>query len=533
MDNLKIPYQDLRFYSNIIKDYLDRKDEVRPLYHRFPTLHNFEAQIQEKQAEWKEASPKRESLVEVLRDQYQNLPEQEHVTSNIDLLSRENTFTVTTGHQLNLFTGPLYFLYKIASNINLCRKLKETYSDKNFVPIFWMATEDHDFEEVQYFNFGDRKIVYDREAGGAVGRLDNSGLDKVYDSFETLLGNHEHAKKLKELFENAYLDHKNLADATRYIAHELFGQEGLVVLDADDARLKQHATGHFEQDLLDHLAFEKVNETIDVFPPEYKVQVNPREINLFYLTDEHRGRIIFKDDKYFVDGGDLAFAKADLLKELHDHPERFSPNVILRPLYQEIVLPNLCYIGGGGEMAYWLELKSFFEASKITFPILLLRNSAQLATSKELDKLSRLKLLPADLFQEEFELEEQVTRQISHINIDFEPQKQHLKNQFADLYDLAEKTEKSFKTAVAAQEQKQINGLEHLEKRLLKAQKRKLADEVERSLKLQKEWLPNGGLQERVTNFSYFYQNYGSDLIDKILEGLDPLDLRFTVIKID
>ncbi len=533
MDNLKIPYQDLRFYSSIIKDYLDRNEEVRPLYNRFPTLHNFEAQIQEKYAEWKEASTKRESLVEVLRDQYQILPEHEQLTSNIDLLSRDNTFTVTTGHQLNLFTGPLYFLYKIASTINLCRKLNETYSDKNFVPVFWMATEDHDFEEVQYFNFGDRKIVYDREAGGAVGRLENSGLDKVYDSFATLLGNHEHAKHLKDLFKNAYLDHKNLAEATRYIAHELFGREGLVVLDADDARLKQHAIGHFQQDLLDNLAFEKVNETIEAFPPEYKVQVNPREINLFYLTDEHRGRIILEDDKYFVDGGDLAFAKAELLKELHEHPERFSPNVILRPLYQEIVLPNLCYIGGGGELAYWLELKSFFDASNITFPVLLLRNSVQIATRKELDKLSRLKLRPADLFHEEYKLEEQITRQISHINIDFEPQKQHLKKQFADLYDLAEKTEKSFKTAVAAQEKKQINGLEHLEKRLLKAQKRKLADETERSLKLQNEWLPGGGLQERVTNFSFFYQNYGSDLIAKILEGLDPLDLRFTVIKID
>ncbi|MGB5981902.1 MAG: bacillithiol biosynthesis cysteine-adding enzyme BshC [Nonlabens sp.] len=529
----KIPYQDLRFYSKIMKDYLDQKKSIENLYHRFPTLNNFEKQIKEKSTEWKNAGVKRDVLSEVLESQYDSLNNHRASLDNIEKLRDENTFTVTTGHQLNLFTGPLYFLYKIASTINLCKKLTAEYPENHFVPVYWMATEDHDFEEIQYFNYGERKIVYDRGSSGAVGRLNTEGLDDILDTFSNLLGNHQNAEDLKNLFKESYLKNKNLAAATRHLAHALFGKYGLVIIDADHPRLKSLASTHFKEDMLEHTAYQEVSQMIQEMEGDYGIQVNPREINLFYLTDDLRKRIIKKEGQYLVDETTLVFSKTQLLTELKEHPERFSPNVILRPLYQEVILPNLCCIGGGGEMAYWLELKSYFEKSKVTFPILLLRNSAQLMTSKQIDKAHRLDLNLKDLYQKDFKLEEQVTRQISSIAIDFEPQKQHLEQQFRDLYSIARETEKSFETAVAAQEQKQINGLEHLEKRLLKAQKRKLSDHTGRALQLQSDLMPNGGLQERTTNFSLYYQKYGKDLIDQIMQSLDPLDLRFTIIELE
>ncbi|WP_298956099.1 bacillithiol biosynthesis cysteine-adding enzyme BshC [uncultured Nonlabens sp.] len=525
-------YTSIRYFSDLMSDYLDQKEHVKPLYHRFPKLDNFRDQICEKKKEWAPLQNRRKVLRDVLITQYENIEDKEITQLNIELLDKQHTFTVTTGHQLNLFTGPLYFLYKIISTINLCKTLSHKYPECNFVPVYWMATEDHDFEEIQYFNYGDKKVVYNRESYGGVGRLSTDGLEDVLEVFKKLLGKHENAQEVIQLFEKGYLNNSNLASATRVIAHELFKEDGLVILDADDSKLKTLAVPYFKEELISQTSFKEVSHTLNSWPQEYKVQVNPREINLFYLTDSYRKRIIEKDGSYSIDGSNITFTKEEILKELQDHPERFSPNVIMRPLYQEIVLPNICYIGGGGEMAYWLELKQYFNSQQVIFPILLMRNSALLITSKQLEKVSKLKLEIWDLFKKDHELTTLLTKKISDIEIDFSTQKDHLKQQFKDLFTIASLTDKSFENAVKAQEHKQIKGLEHLESRLLKAQKRKLKDHLNRALELKKELFPNDSLQERQTNFSFFYQEYGASFISKIKENLDPLDHRFSVIEL-
>ncbi len=262
----------------------------------------------------------------------------------------------------------------------------------------------------------------------------------------------------------------------------------------------------------------------------YGVQVNAREINLFYLADGLRERIIEKEGSFFVNDTELKFSKEELLLELENHPERFSPNVIMRPLYQEVILPNLAYIGGGGELAYWLELKTFFDEVEVQFPMLMLRNSALLITDKQQQKLEKLDLSIADLFLDQNDLVNRKIRKISNIDIDFSPQKQHLVRQFEALYNIAEETDASFIGAVKAQEVKQLKGLEHLEKRLLKAQKKKLSDHVKRFVAIQNELFPQENLQERTTNFSEFYLEYGDRLLEDLFEALDPLDYRFTIL---
>jgi len=262
----------------------------------------------------------------------------------------------------------------------------------------------------------------------------------------------------------------------------------------------------------------------------YKVQVNPREINLFYLKENLRERIVKDEESYIVHETNIRFTEEEILIELENHPERFSPNVIMRPLYEEVVLPNLCYIGGGGELAYWFQLKSYFRKEEITFPILLLRNSALLMSKKQSEKAERLNLSLTDMFLKQEDLITKRTHEISDIEIDFSAQKEHLQQQFKDLYSLAKNTDQSFNGAVAAQEKKQINGLDHLEKRLLKAQKRKLQDELKRLVHLQDQIFPHQSLQERTANFSKFYEIYGEDLVLTLKNELKPLDLQFTII---
>ncbi|MCB0381851.1 MAG: bacillithiol biosynthesis BshC, partial [Psychroserpens sp.] len=190
-----ISFRDTTYFSSLICDYLDENEDLKPFYNRFPNLDNFKAQIQEKQAGFNNHT--RQVLVKTLNKQYKNASVSKLTQTHIDALSHTNTFTVVTGHQLNIFTGPLYFFYKIISTINLCKALKEAYPEYHFVPVYWMASEDHDFAEINYFNFKGKKVQWNREASGAVGDLNLDGLDKVYEAFGSQLNTTSNASELK------------------------------------------------------------------------------------------------------------------------------------------------------------------------------------------------------------------------------------------------------------------------------------------------------------------------------------------------
>jgi bacillithiol biosynthesis cysteine-adding enzyme BshC len=525
-----IPYRNTNYFSPLICDYLDEKPELDTFYGRYSNLENLKYQIDVKQASYPPDS--RAVLTSVLKEQYSGLTPSGKTAGNIDLLNDPNTFTVTTGHQLNLFTGPLYFLYKIISTINLTEQLKETYGNYNFVPVYWMATEDHDFEEINFFNFKGKKLQWSMESKGAVGDLSTEGLDEVFRIFSSELGKGENANYLRRLFERSYLDHENLADATRFLANELFSDHGLVIIDADESRLKHLFVPYLERELLEKISYNEVMRSNSGLEKLYSIQVNPREINLFYLKKGLRERIIEKDGNFMVYGSDISWTRNELLDHLKEHPESFSPNVIMRPLYQEVILPNLCYIGGGGELTYWMQLKGLFDAVDVPVPVLLLRNSVLIRTDKQLKKQQKLGLSLGDIFMKQQELINKQIKALSTIEIDFSRQKAHLRSQFKDLYDLAEQTDKSFLGAVAAQERKQVKGLENLEKRLLRAQKRKFREHINRMKDLQNQLFPGQGLQERNLNFSELYLEFGDQLIPHLKDHLEPLKGEFLIITI-
>lgn len=520
-----ITFQNSGYFSEIIIDYLNQSEKVKPFYKHFPTLESFQLQIEEKQ----NFSPEnRKVLAQALQKQYEGFTVSEATQKNLDLLNEKQTFTITTGHQLNLFTGHLYFIYKIISVIKLCNQLKRQYPNNDFVPVYWMATEDHDFEEINHFLLHDKKIVWNRASGGAVGEFDTNGLEEVFKVLSAELGVSTHAQYLKDLFEKSYLKHSNLAEATRFLVNELFSEYGLVIVDGNDKNLKKLFAPYVRHELKNQVSFTKVSETLAKFP--YTVQVNPREINLFYLDKNLRERIIKENDTYLINNTNLKFSEKELLDILESHPEKFSPNVIMRPLYQEVILPNLCYIGGGGELAYWLELKAFFEEVKIPFPVLLLRNSVVLVSDKQNRKREKLGLSFADLFEKQPKLVDRKAKEFSKIEVDFTALKTQLQKQFDTLKAAVNKTDKSFAGAVNAQERKQIKGLENLEKRLLKANKKYFAEQLSHIISLQNELFPNQSLQERQNNFAEYYSEYGRLFFDKLFDELEPLSHNFNVV---
>ena len=218
------------------------------------------------------------------------------------------------------------------------------------------------------------------------------------------------------------------------------------------------------------------------------------------------------------------------MEEVENYPEKFSPNVMMRPLFEEVVLPNLCYIGGGGELAYWFELKSFFKSQHIPFPVLLLRNSVLLVNEKQLKKLEKLGVPYEDVFLKKNDLVNKRIKEISNISIDFSEQRKIIDGIFEHLKEISHCTDVSFIGAVEAQHTRQVNGLRNLEKRLLKAQKRKMKDVVDRISIVHHELFPNDSLQERNANFSEFYEEEGEDLIKKLVSKLDPLKQEFDLL---
>ena len=522
-----LDYSSLRLFSKLIKDYLRKDKNSILLFSQNADIQGFKNIIK-----LREKKPiNRELLVEVLKKQYADVDKTTSSLQNITALIDNNTFTVTTGHQLNLFTGPLYFIYKIISTLNLSIRLKKELPNYNFVPLYWMATEDHDFAEINHFKNKQNTISWENSSGGAVGGLSLEKVDESFKNFVSSVGNSKNATVLKKWFEQTYLQHSDLSAATRYLVHELFGEYGLVILDANDSKLKREFIPYILKEIKEQVCYREVTKT-NLYLKEngYKIQVNPRDINLFYLQTNSRERLTKEGDFYVVNNTDIKFTYAEVEKEINAFPERFSPNVLMRPLYQEFLLPNLAYIGGAGEIAYWLQLKSYFDSSKLLFPILILRNSVIWVKNKEVKKLDKLGVSIAELFLKSDDLIKSFIKKSTHPKIDFIPFEVQLRDLYKQIEILAACTDVTFVATTKAQAQKQVNELYKLEKRLIKAQKIKKSEEIDRLEKIQNDLFPDGNLQERIANFSTFYEIMGEAFFSELFDKLDPLKSEFTII---
>ena len=528
-----IDFDTTSYFSDIILDYLEEHKNLEDYYNLPFKKKSFKELIEKKQF----TSSQRSDLKEVLLQQYTNggidLNKLDRVKSNIHLLSDENTYTITTGHQLCLLTGPLYFIYKIISTINLCEQLKKDNPAQNFVPVYWMATEDHDFEEVNHFNLFGKKWTWQQEVGGAVGKIPTDSLKALFEELKSVFGDSETGHQLTLLFEQAYLKNKNLTDATRYMVTELFQQYGLICLDADAPSLKAQCKDLFRSEILEQIAYNEVSKTNEKLSEKYKIQVSPREVNLFYLKEGARERLVKneKSGNFYLADSKEEFTAEELLKEIENSPELFSPNVILRPLYQEIILPNLAYIGGGGEIAYWLQLKALFNRFEVEFPILVLRNSVLWMDKSTVKKLKKNNISNvADVFLPIDEWVRNYTMESSENDLDLTPQENLLTDVFGQLTVKIEEIDKSLVPYAKAEHQKSLKMIKDLKNRLVRAEKKKQETAINQLNAVKSKLFPNGGLQERTDNFSSFYLSMGSSFIDEIKSSLNPYEQKFIVL---
>ncbi|MEN8139339.1 MAG: bacillithiol biosynthesis cysteine-adding enzyme BshC [Bacteroidota bacterium] len=522
-----IKYKDTGYFSKLITDYLDGDSALDEFIGYDNNLDGYKRIISERNT----VAVDRDLLVDRLTVQNKGIELSELSRSNINTLKTKDTFSITTGHQLSFFTGPLYFIYKTASIIKLAIELKEKFPENNFVPVFWMASEDHDFEEINHFRCYNELISWNTSEKGAVGRMKPENIDDALSQFQEALGEGgKRAAYLLELFKRSYSEQDNLAEATRFLVNELFGEYGIVIIDGDDRELKKTMIPLFKKELNEFRSDRNLKATnAGLLLKGYKVQVNQREINLFYLDNNLRERIVFENGKYKVLNTKIEFSKTEIIEELESNPERFSPNAILRPLYEEHVLPNIAYVGGGGELAYWFQLKSNFKDFGVSFPVLVLRNSLMLIKSGQQRRMKSLGLSVNEMFKGVDDLIRIKVLENSDTDIDIS---EHLEAVNKIFYELLKKysSDQSLLPSIKAQHKKQIKGLYELEKKLLRAEKRKQSELVAKIEKLKSDLFPKNVLQERKVNFAEMYMEFGEDLISGIMQNIIVLDNEFAVM---
>jgi bacillithiol biosynthesis cysteine-adding enzyme BshC len=503
-------------FSSLFIDYLNQSSQVKSFYNHHINKTDFTEYLEKNKFDYLN----RTVLVKALQTQSSLVNNTTSASlKNIKLLDHSNTYTITTGHQLCLFTGPLYFIYKIASTINLCKSLKENFNDKDFVPVYWMASEDHDFEEINHANVYGKKVVWESNQKGAVGEFSTEGLQEVITELKTILGDNEKANELIAVFENAYTEHTNLADATRYLVNELFGDYGIVILDGNDANLKQLFKGEFKKDIFENTSYKLVLETINELQKNYSAQVTPREINVFYKEKGIRERIEKQGERFVVLNTDISFSKEELENIIENSPEKLSPNVVLRPLYQQKILPNIAYVGGPGELAYWLEYKTMFEAFAIHLPILMPRNFVMFIDKGAQNKLQKLNLTIIDTFKDGEELVKQFIK-TQHNDINLEEAKNQLTKLYSNIIETVTSIDKTLVGTTEAEKQKAINGLASIEQKINRALKQKSETDVNQIWSIKEKLFPKGTPQERYDNFSMYYTKYGKEFIAHIMEAL-------------
>ncbi len=514
-----LPLEKTGSYSQEFLDYIKKKPEISEFYGAYPKIDEFGEIIENR----KFPKSHRQILVDIINEQYQDLVMSGKMLKNLTSLSKPTCFTVTTGHQLNIFTGPLYFIYKIITTVNACEALKSHYPAYHFVPVYWMASEDHDFAEINHFHLFGEEYQWDSPQEGAVGRFDTEGIRKIF----------EEMPECPAMFREAYQQGKNLSQATRYIVNELFGDYGLVVLDADHPRLKELFMPVIKDELMHHNTYAKVLDSSDRMEGMgYNTLVTPREINLFYLTDETRQRIVKKDGRYEVLSTDLSFSEKEISALMEKHPQCFSPNVVMRTLYQETILPNIAYVGGPGELSYWLQFKSAFDHYQIPFPVLLPRNTALVISKGNMRKFEKLDLDLEDLFIPPHQLKQVFLERNAEHTLQLNLEKSRLTEVFQDILEKALQIDGSLKGYVLAEETKAQKHLDQIEKRLKKSEEQKQEVALRQLKSLQEKLFPGGGLQERYDNFLNFYLN-NPDFIKDLKENLDPFDFSFHILMED
>lgn len=487
------------------------------------SVSDIHAQAQKKKEVY--ASETRKNLVQVWNGQIGSYasPSQKE---NLQLLENENTFTITTGHQLTLFAGPLYLIYKVLHVVRLAEAFNKSQNDFKAVPVFWMASEDHDFDEVKSTHLFNQKLTWESGQTGPVGRFNMDDFKEVHETFKAFFEGKD--TEINELI--AIAEKADYASYQQEFISKLFAEFGVLVLQPDSRELKREFLPVVLREIsgnLAHQAVQSANKLVE--GAGYKPQAYSRDCNLFYLSAGERLRIEPVENGLAVDG--KVYSKEELAKLAESEPENFSPNVILRPVYQETILPNLVYVGGGGEMAYWIQLKGVFEVHQTLFPLIQQRVSIQLidgALKKRMDKLN----WPAErYFSPREELKKLFLKENDGDDLDLSGLYAEFNTLRSTMIEKAKSIEATLESFAEAEVVRMKKQLESFEQRLVKQLKQRHEQVLQSIDFISERIIPENSLQERYFHWLQFAPSGAyNELLKQIHAETDPFEAGLVVI---
>ncbi len=453
----------------------------------------------------------RELLTIELESQYKNLETSSAVKDIINSIVSDNAFTVTIGHQLNIFSGPMYVIYKIVSVIKLSKILSKKFPKYTFIPVYWMASEDHDFEEIKSFHSRGNTYSWDIESKGPVGNLKTDALKNIFDKDISI----------PEFFLDAYSSSSSLSEAVRKYMNYLFGEYGLITLDPNSKNLKKTIGDIIVDDIVNN-TIEKIEKSSDKVSDVYV-----RKINFFFQGSDFRERID-KADKYNILSTNLSYTEEEIRNKIVNSPESFSPNVITRCLFQQRILPNVCYLGGPAEIVYWESFKKFFDHYNVPYPVLVPRDFVLLLTNKIQKLIKKLNLSSNDLFNDKNKIENKVLAVETDDSKNFRREINDINKILNNISEKFEKEDPTMKPHVLATAKKMENRLMQIERRYINKQKKNNDKLINQISELYMFLNPDNSIQERKENLISFYD---LNFIENLIENLDPLDLQFKILK--
>ena len=540
-----INFGDIPGNQNLFLDYIYEFENVQEYYkHNFRNKDSYVNLFKSISASRKD---KQHNLSAIIKNQYSSLQSISNKTvRNIELIDKEKTITVVTGQQLGILGGPLYTIYKIITAIRLANQLTERYDEFKFVPVFWLEGDDHDFNEVrsinlfdnenQVINIGYKEEIDDDDAKQSIGKINfDEALNEFFSKYESSLRDSDFKNELLTKLKECYQVGKSFKQSFKELIYWLFDEYGLVIFDPQDVEVKSLLKPIFKKEVNDFaIHTQKLIQVSAKLEELYHAQVKVKPVNLFYHTDEGRYSVEPVEDIFKLRRKRKQFTKDEILTEIENFPDKFSPNVLLRPICQDFLFPTGFYIGGPSEIAYFAQVTPLYDFYNIVSPIIFPRSSATILEKNVASGLDKYDLSMNDIFLGLDGLKEKVIASLSENNIEiaFEEASKEIELTFDKIKENLFAIDKTLVDSSGRYKDRIMSSIAELKFKATKAQETKHETTIRQLTRLSNLLYPLGNLQEREINFTYFYNKYGKDFIRKVYDDISVSEFEHQVISL-
>jgi len=531
-------------FTDLYRDYISEFKNVQQYYQTdFHSLQHIPSIAERRKSQVRDRSV----LVEVLREQNTLFGAGARTFDNIGLLSDEKTFAVVTGQQVGLFGGPLYTIYKAITALKLAETLTNENPGFHFVPVFWLEAEDHDFEEigkVGVLNTEGSPVVIPyplaaKDAGknlGAVGEIPlGEGIESVYAELQTAMSNSEFKQPLFNLLRKFYHPSATFSTSFAGFLNTLFEDKGLIFISPNDKRFKQLLSPLFQKEIRE---YPRVSQLIirqsAKLEERYHAQIKTKALNLFYFHKGGRYFIEPRETDFSLRGTRHFIPKEELLRVAVEQPELLSPNVALRPICQDMLLPTVAYVAGPSEVAYFAQLQEVYRYFDLTMPMIYPRATATIAEERMEKILERYELTVEDVFSRPEEIQKKVLGMLAEVNIEemFTRVRGAIRDQMNEMKFGINYIDPTLTGTLEHTHQRIDSQIAAFQEKVIAAQQRKHETALRQIEKVKHTLFPRDNFQERELSIIHFMNKHGLEFVRFLYGELQIGNFQHQIIRV-